>query len=44
MLLDFKMMGTASHQEVTKIETNIPVDPKYFVIPDNIEFSEMPMF
>lgn len=44
MLLDFKVMGTSSHQEVTKIETNVPVDPKYFVIPENITFSEMPMF
>ena len=44
MLLDFKVMGTSSRHEATKIDINIPVDPKYFVIPDNIEFSEMPMF
>ncbi len=43
MLLDMKIMGIGSHQEVTKIQTNIPVDAKYFVIPKNIKFSEMPM-
>jgi hypothetical protein len=42
MLLDMKVMGTGSHQEVTKIQTNVPVDAKYFVLPRNIEFSEMP--
>jgi hypothetical protein len=44
MLLDMKVMGYGSHQEVTKIQTNIPVDAKYFVIPKNIKFSEMPGF
>ncbi len=44
MLLDMKMMGYGSHQEATLIEINIPVDTKYFVIPKNIKFSEMPMF
>ncbi len=43
MLLDMKIMGIGSHQEVTKIQTNIPVDGKYFVVPKNIKFSEMPM-
>ena len=43
MLLDMKLMGINSHQEVTKIQTNIPVEAKYFVIPKNIKFSEMPM-
>ena len=43
MLLDMKIMGAGSHQEVTKIQTNVPVDAKYFVIPKNIKFSEMPM-
>jgi hypothetical protein len=42
MLLDMKVMGTGTHQEVTKIQTNVPVDAKYFVLPRNIEFSEMP--
>ncbi|NLA49617.1 MAG: hypothetical protein GX876_09165 [Bacteroidales bacterium] len=43
MLLDMKVMGTGSHQEATKIQTNVPVDAKYFVIPKNIEFSDMPI-
>lgn len=43
MLLDMKIIGIGSHQEVTKIQTNIPVDGKYFVVPKNIKFSEMPM-
>lgn len=42
MLLDMKIMGIGSHQEVTKILTNIPVDAKYFVLPKDIKFSEMP--
>jgi hypothetical protein len=44
MLLDMKVMGTGSQQEVTKIQTNVPVDAKYFIIPGNIKFSEMPGF
>lgn len=43
MLLDMNLMGMNSHQEVTKVQTNVPVDTKYFVIPRNIKFSEMPM-
>jgi len=43
MLMDMKVMGSGSHQEVTKIQTNIPVETKYFVLPKNIEFSELPM-
>jgi hypothetical protein len=42
MMLDMKIMGRGSHQEATKIQTNIPVDGKHFEIPKNIEFSEMP--
>jgi len=42
MLLEMKIMGIGSHQEVTKIQTNIPVDAKYFVLPKDIKFSEMP--
>jgi len=42
MLLDMKVMGIGSHQEATKIQTNVPVDAKYFVVPKNTEFSEMP--
>jgi hypothetical protein len=44
MLLDMKVMGFGSRQEVIKIQTNVPVDAKYFIIPKNIKFSEMPMF
>jgi len=44
MMLDMKIMGRGSHQEATKIQTNVPVDAKYFVVPKNTEFSEMPMF
>lgn len=43
MLMDMKVMGVRSLQEVTKIQTNVPVEGKYFVLPKNIEFSEMPM-
>lgn len=44
MLLDLKMTGYSSHEEVTSMKTNIPVDAKYFIIPRNIKFSEMPDF
>lgn len=44
MLLDMKMMGYSSHQEATKIQVNIPIDAKYFVIPKDIKFSEMPIW
>ncbi len=33
-----------SRQEVTSIKTNIPVDGKYFRIPDDITFNEIPGF
>ena len=42
MMLDMKTMGISSHQEATKIQTNVPVEAKYFVLPKNCEFSEMP--
>ncbi len=44
MLLDTKMMGYKSHQEATDIKINLPVESKYFIIPKDIKFSEMPMF
>ena len=44
MLMDFKMGTYISKQEATAVRTNIPVDSKYFVIPKNITFSEMPGF
>lgn len=38
-------LGTmVSRQEVSSIKTNIPVDGKYFRIPENITFSEIPAF
>lgn len=44
MLLDIKMTSYSSHQEATSVKTNIPVDAKYFIIPKDIKFSEMPVF
>lgn len=44
MLMDFKMGAYVSKQEATSIKTDIPVDSKYFIIPKNIKFSEMPSF
>jgi hypothetical protein len=44
MLLDMKMMGHSSHQEATSIQVNMPVAAEYFIIPENIKFSEMPGF
>jgi len=44
MLMDFKMGAYISKQEATSVKTNVPVDAKYFVIPKNITFSEMPGF
>lgn len=44
MLMDFKMGAYMSKQEATSVKTDLPVDAKYFVIPKNITFSEMPAF
>jgi len=44
MLMDFKMGAYVSKQEATSVKTNVPVDAKYFSIPKNITFSEMPGF
>jgi hypothetical protein len=44
MLMDFKMGAYVSKQEATSVKTDVPVDAKYFVIPKNITFSEMPGF
>jgi hypothetical protein len=44
MLMDFKMGAYVSKQEATSVKTNVPVDAKYFSIPKNIIFSEMPGF
>jgi hypothetical protein len=44
MLMDFRMGAYVSRQEVTSVKTNVPVDAKYFTVPKNITFSEMPGF
>lgn len=44
MLMDMNYGGMKSKQEVTSIKVNVPVDAKYFEIPKNIKFSEMPVF
>jgi len=44
MLSDFRMGTYVSHQEATSVKTNVPVDAKYFILPKNIVFSEMPEF
>lgn len=44
MYMDMKMGAFNSHQEVTSLKTDVPVDAKYFAIPKNIKFSEMPVF
>ncbi len=44
MKMEMKLGMMVSSQEVTSIKTNVPVDNKYFRIPDNITFSEMPGF
>jgi len=44
MLMDMNFGGIQTRQEVTSIKVNVPVDAKYFEIPKNIKFSEMPIF
>lgn len=44
MLMDMNFGGMKSRQEVTSIKVNVPVDAKYFEIPKDIKFSEMPGF
>ena len=44
MLMDMNYGGVKTKQEVTSIDINVPVDEKYFEIPKNVKFSEMPMF
>lgn len=43
MLSDFRMGSYMSHQEATSLKTNVSVDMKYFVIPQDIIFAEMNM-
>lgn len=42
MMMEMNMGTVISRQEVTSIKTNIRVDNKYFTIPKDITFSEMP--
>jgi len=44
MLTDFRVGAYVSRQEATSVKTGINIDPKYFVIPANIKFTEMNMF
>jgi len=44
MKMEMKIGTVVSGQEVTTIKTGIPVDSKYFEIPKNITFREMPGF
>jgi hypothetical protein len=44
MLMDMNYGGMKSRQEVTSIKVNVPIEAKYFEIPKNIKFSEMPGF
>jgi len=44
MLTDFRMGAYVSRQEATSVKTGINIDPKFFVIPANIKFTEMNMF
>lgn len=44
MLMDMNFSGMQTKQELTSIKTNVSVDKKYFEIPKNIKFSEMPGF
>ena len=44
MMMEFKMGGYSSGQKAASVKTNVHVDAKYFVIPANITFSEMPGF
>jgi hypothetical protein len=44
MLMDMNYSGIKTRQEATSIKINIPVDEKYFVIPKNIKFNDMPGF
>jgi len=44
MLMDLSMGDYVSHQEATSVKPNVAVDAKYFTLPKNIVFSEMPEF
>ena len=44
MYLNLNFGGELTQQEVTSIKVNIPVDKKYFEIPKDVKFSDLPMF
>lgn len=44
MKMEMNLGSVISVQEVTSIKTNIPVDDRYFRIPDNITFNQVPGF
>ncbi len=44
MMMEMKMGAFESGQKATSVKTNVPVEAKYFILPKNIKFSEMPMF
>jgi len=44
MKMEMNLGTIVSSQEVTSIKTNVPVAAKYFRIPDNITFNEIPGF
>ena len=44
MLMDMDYGGVKSRQEATSVKINVPVEAKYFEVPKNIKFSEMPGF
>lgn len=44
MYLNLNFGGETTQQEVTSIKVNIPVDAKYFELPKDIKFSDLPGF
>ena len=42
MLMDMTYSGIKTKQEVISIKINVPIDEKYFELPKNIKFNEMP--
>jgi hypothetical protein len=44
MMMEMNMGSVVSRQEATSVKTHIPVDAKYFRIPGNVTFNEIPGF
>jgi hypothetical protein len=44
MMMELNLGSVVSRQEATSIQSNVRVDSKYFRIPENITFSEIPGF